>query len=30
MVKKPGRRLGLFLGGVIFGLMRGIFFKNKY
>ena len=30
MAKKPGRRLGLFLGGVMFGLMRGIFFKNKY
>ena len=26
----PGRRLGLFLGGVAFGLIRGIFFKNKY
>ncbi len=27
---RPGRRLGLFLGGVAFGLIRGIFFKNKY
>ena len=28
--KRPGRRVGLFLGGVMFGLIRGIFFKNKY
>ena len=27
---KPGRRVGLFIGGVMFGLIRGIFFKNKY
>ena len=27
---KPGRKLGLFIGGVMFGLVRGIFFKNKY
>ena len=27
---KPGRRVGLFVGGVMFGLVRGIFFKNKY
>jgi hypothetical protein len=26
----PGRRTGLFIGGVLFGLVRGIFFKNKY
>jgi hypothetical protein len=25
-----GRRTGLFIGGLIFGLIRGIFFKNKY
>ena len=25
-----GRRAGLFIGGVMFGLIRGIFFKNKY
>lgn len=25
-----GRRAGLFIGGVLFGLIRGIFFKNKY
>ncbi len=25
-----GKRIGLFLGGVEFGLIRGIFFKNKY
>ena len=25
-----GRKTGLFIGGVIFGLIRGIFFKNKY
>ena len=25
-----GRRAGLFIGGVMFGLVRGIFFKNKY
>ena len=30
MTKKPGRRAGLFIGGVLFGLIRGIFFKNKY
>ena len=27
---KTGRRAGLFIGGVMFGLIRGIFFKNKY
>ena len=27
---KKGRNLGLFLGGVMFGLVRGIFFKNNY
>ena len=27
---KPGRRVGLFIGGVMFGLIRGIFFRNKY
>ena len=27
---KKGRRAGLFIGGVLFGLIRGIFFKNKY
>ena len=25
-----GRKAGLFIGGVMFGLIRGIFFKNKY
>lgn len=30
MAKKPGRRAGLFIGGVFYGLIRGIFFKNKY
>ena len=30
MTKKKGRRAGLFIGGVLFGLVRGIFFKNKY
>ena len=25
-----GRRAGLFIGGAIVGLIRGIFFKNKY
>ena len=24
------KRLGLFIGGFLFGLTRGIFFKNKY
>ncbi len=24
------RRAGMFIGGVLFGLIRGIFFKNKY
>ena len=27
---KLGRRAGLFIGGVTVGLIRGIFFKNKY
>ena len=27
---RTGSRLGLFLGGVAFGLIRGIFFRNKY
>ena len=27
---KAGRRVGSFVGGVMFGLIRGIFFKNKY
>ena len=27
---KAGRRVGLFIGGVMVGLIRGIFFKNKY
>ena len=27
---KAGRRVGLFIGGMMFGLVRGIFFKNKY
>ena len=27
---KTGRRAGLFIGGVMVGLIRGIFFKNKY
>lgn len=25
-----GRRAGLFIGGAMVGLIRGIFFKNKY
>lgn len=25
-----GRRAGLFIGGVMVGLIRGIFIKNKY
>ena len=29
-VNRRGRRAGLFIGGVLFGLTRGIFFKNKY
>lgn len=24
------RRVGLFLGGFMYGLIRGIFFKNNY
>lgn len=24
------RRAGMFIGGILFGLIRGIFFKNKY
>ena len=27
---KTGGRVGLFIGGVMVGLIRGIFFKNKY
>ena len=32
MAKKStmGRKTGLFLGGVMYGLIRGIFFDNKY
>lgn len=30
MTKNKGRRVGLFVGGMLFGLVRGIFFKNKY
>ena len=30
MAKKRGYRTGLFIGGFLFGLARGIFFKNKY
>lgn len=29
-MRKQGRRAGLFVGGVIYGFVRGIFFKNKY
>ena len=29
-MKRSGRRLGLFVGGVLVGLIRGIFFRNKY
>jgi hypothetical protein len=29
-MKRKGRGVGLFIGGVLFGLIRGIFFKNKY
>ncbi len=28
--KRPGRRAGLFIGGFLYGLINGIFFKNKY
>ena len=27
---KKGRRFGLFLGGFLYGLIKGIFFDNKY
>lgn len=33
MARRRGRgrrRVGLFLGGMIYGLIRGIFFDNKY
>ena len=30
MAKKSGRRAGLFIGGVLFGRIRGIFSRNKY
>ena len=29
-MSKKYRRAGLFIGGFIYGLIRGIFFKNKY
>ncbi len=29
-MRKRGTNLGCFLGGVLYGLIRGIFFKNKY
>ncbi len=29
-MKRKGRKTGLFIGGILFGLIRGIFFKNKY
>ena len=29
-MSNKGRRAGLFIGGVLYGLIRGIFFKNKY
>ena len=28
--RSRGRGLGLFIGGVMYGLIRGIFFDNKY
>lgn len=28
--KNKARRIGLFIGGVAYGLVRGIFFDNKY
>ena len=27
---KRGNKAGAFIGGVLFGLVRGIFFKNNY
>ncbi len=29
-MSNKSRRAGMFIGGVLFGLIRGIFFKNKY
>ena len=29
-MNRKARRAGLFIGGVLYGLIRGIFFKNKY
>ena len=29
-MSRKGRKLGLFIGGILVGLVRGIFFKNKY
>lgn len=29
-MSKRGRGTGLFIGGFLYGLIRGIFFKNKY
>ena len=29
-MSKKGYRLGVFMGGFLYGLVRGIFFKNKY
>lgn len=28
--RRPGRRVGLFIGGALYGLIKGIFFDNKY
>lgn len=29
-MSKRGRKAGMFLGGLLFGFIRGVFFKNKY
>ena len=29
-MRRQGRRTGLFIGGVVYGFVRGVFFKNKY
>ena len=29
-MKRKNRGIGFFVGGVLFGLIRGIFFKNNY
>ena len=29
-MRRKGKGLGFFIGGVLFGFIRGVFFKNNY